>query len=160
MEIWKDIAGFEGIYLISNKGRVASNKSKLILKTNINKHGYERITINSKSFLIHRIVMRSFRGKSDLEVNHINSIKTDNNLSNLEYCTRSENISHAYMVNIMSNVGEKNPNCKINESIAREIKRRIKTGKYLVKDLAYMYNISLNTVSKIKNNRSWKNVKI
>jgi hypothetical protein len=54
-------------------------------------------TQNSKMWKVHRLVMFTFKWKSNLEINHINWIKWDNRLKNLEYCTRSENMKHAYI---------------------------------------------------------------
>jgi len=56
-----------------------------------NKNGYININIGGKYYLIHRLIMMAFVGKSDQDVDHINRIKTDNRFENLRYCSRSEN---------------------------------------------------------------------
>lgn len=104
-EIWKDIPELSG-YQASNLGNIRSlnyNKTKTIknLSQYDNNKGYlgVKITINGigKRYLVHRLVMWSFNGKNlDLEINHKDGNKYNNNLNNLEYCTRSENVSHAY----------------------------------------------------------------
>ena len=97
-EIWKDIVGYEGLYQISNTGRVKSlakwiyysNGRKDFLKERILKqkisYGYPRVGLTKnkqqKNFLVHRLVMTAFRGKSKLCIDHINSDRTDNRLGN------------------------------------------------------------------------------
>lgn len=99
-EIFKDIEWYEWSYQVSNLWRIKSlkhNKEK-ILKTFINKDWYEwiflRKNLESKNCLVHRMVMYWFEWMLDFEVNHIDWNKLNNNLENLEYCTRSYNIAH------------------------------------------------------------------
>lgn len=103
MEIWKEIKWYEWLYQISNTGLVKrsyqSGKVR-ILKDSLNTQGYFKTVLSKynilKTYRTHRLVMQTFIGKSDLEVNHINWIKTDNRLENLEYCTHKENMIHSY----------------------------------------------------------------
>ncbi|PKE64244.1 hypothetical protein CW683_01325 [Macrococcoides caseolyticum] len=113
-EIWKDIPGFEGLYQVSNKGRVRSYDrytrikcdSKRLLKGRVmalsnTSTGYKKIALVDKSgkkkeYKVHRLVLLAFVGKSDLEVNHKDFNPINNELSNLEYCTSKENINHSY----------------------------------------------------------------
>jgi len=106
MEIFKTIPGFEK-YQVSNLGNVKSLDYKntweeKLLKPYIHRTGYAYVYFRKdrikKSYSIHRLVLLTFSGDSKLEVNHKNGIKTDNRLSNLEYCTRSENLKHKYRV--------------------------------------------------------------
>jgi hypothetical protein len=114
-EIWVNLIGFDGYYQISNLGRVKSltnrnrcgiTKRELILKQGIFKDGYLKtvFSINNKRFnlLTHRYVLASFFGyiPDKPQINHINGIKTDNRLENLEWCTRSENMKHAYKLGL------------------------------------------------------------
>jgi|WetSurMetagenome_2_1015567.scaffolds.fasta_scaffold20333_2 hypothetical protein len=112
-ENWKDIIGYEGLYIISDQGNIISKAREWItgfggkashkdipLKQRIVK-GYARITLSKddkeKEYFVHRLVMETFIGKSDLQVNHKNCIKSDNRLENLEYVTSKENVRHAIL---------------------------------------------------------------
>lgn len=103
MEIWKDIPNYEGIYQVSNLGRVKSlgndrNKKERMRKERIHK-GYSNIMLSSKnvqkSFDVHQLVAMAFLGHipcgHKLEVDHINGIKTDNSVDNLQVITHREN---------------------------------------------------------------------
>lgn len=99
-EIWKDIEGFEGLYQVSNLGRVKSFYTNRILKCSTHPQGYLTVTLCKDSTKytkkIHRLVAQAFIPNPDNkpEVNHIDENKTNNNLSNLEWSTRKENVNH------------------------------------------------------------------
>jgi hypothetical protein len=98
-EQWKDIPGYEGLYKASNLGGVVSIRTgKQIYKDTI--AGYKQVALYNKGtcrrYRVHRLVLLVFVGDSTLQVNHINGVKSDNKLSNLEYVTQSQNMKHAY----------------------------------------------------------------
>jgi hypothetical protein len=115
-EIWKSIPNYEGLYEASNLGRIKSCcrfnlKGALIqekiLKPYILNTGYLMVNLYKNKIMkhcyIHRLIMLAFKGKSTLEVNHINLEKSDNRLDNLEYCTPKENINHAKNLGVYDN---------------------------------------------------------
>jgi hypothetical protein len=110
-EIWKDVPGFEGLYQVSNMGRVKSLAKKWIcgmgttvhqhngkiLKQRINEKGYYCISLSknkvNKGYFVSRLVWETFNGKTDLHIDHIiEGNKADNRLCNLQPLTHRENI--------------------------------------------------------------------
>ena len=103
-EIWKDVKNYEGLYQVSNLGNIRSirfNRIK-IMRQNINSRGYCSLEfcVNNerKTLMVHNIVANTFipNPLNKPVVNHINGIKTDNKIENLEWNTYSENVKHAY----------------------------------------------------------------
>ena len=102
-EEWKDIPNLKG-YQASNIGNIRSlNYNKKGIIKNLSQYslgGYlaVKITIDGKGrrYLAHRLIISAFKGENKKEVNHIDGDKHNNNIDNLEYCTRSENVLHAY----------------------------------------------------------------
>lgn len=114
-EEWRDIKEFEGLYQVSNLGRIKSFygwnghehiKREKILKPTIqhNQHSYKRYIVNltknkkKKTYKVHRLVAEVFIQNllNRSEVNHIDGNPLNNNVSNLEWCTCQENIIHSY----------------------------------------------------------------
>ena len=103
MEEWKDIKGYEGMYQISNEGRVRSfrkSSSGILMKTRLVK-GYVKVTFKvdgvPHDYYIHRLVMENFcpiENMNEMEVNHKDENKENNNITNLEWCTHYENLMY------------------------------------------------------------------
>lgn len=102
MEVWKTIKGYEGRYLISNQGNIMNCKTGQLLKPQMSK-GYQAVglynaKLEHKIMFVHRIVAHAFikKPKGFNEVNHINEIKTDNRVENLEWVDRLTNMHKFY----------------------------------------------------------------
>lgn len=103
-EYWKDIKGYEGLYQISNLGRVKSFYSGKILKGIKATNGYLNVRLYKNGtphgLSIHRLVAQAFipNPENKPEVNHIDEDKTNNKISNLEWNTRLENMRHGSII--------------------------------------------------------------
>jgi hypothetical protein len=101
-EIWLPVEGYEGYYEVSNLGRIKNIKSdkEKILKPSIDTGGYAYNPLRKdnkfKNFSIHRLVATAFLKKENYQcqVNHINGIKIDNRVENLEWVSAIENYCH------------------------------------------------------------------
>ena len=100
MENWKDIKGYEGSYQVSDLGRVKSLRYGNILNPYTGSHGYKVVNLSENkkrtAIMVHILVAESFLNHSsnrEYVVDHINNIKTDNNLSNLQIISHRENCS-------------------------------------------------------------------
>lgn len=102
MEEWKDIEGYEGLYQVSNKGKVKSLKyrgsnNECVLKNRKTTKGYLQVALwknqKHKEFQVHRIVAKAFIPNPDKlpQVNHKDENKTNNSVENLEWCTNEYN---------------------------------------------------------------------
>ena len=99
-ESWKDIRGSDGLYKISNKGKVYSVKSNKFLSQTKNHKGYFLVTIFvhgvRKTITVHRLVADAFLENPNNypQINHKDEDKTNNNVENLEWCTCSYNVKY------------------------------------------------------------------
>lgn len=97
----KDITGYDGEYKVSDDGEVYGKRFKRPLKKHISPNGYYRVKLykdsKPKMFQVHRIVATAFleNSQNKPQVNHKDGNKLNNKVSNLEWCTQSENLAHA-----------------------------------------------------------------
>lgn len=167
METWKDIPTYEGLYQISNTGKVKSISRwwdiglgrRKLLKERILKHafttGYPSVALcdkrGQKTTLIHRLMANAFIPNPDNlpQVNHKNGIRHDNRLENLEWVTSQENIQHAYTVL------KRTPSRKISSDQVIQIRALFKNLGLRMPHLAAMYSVNSTTIHGIvhKNTR-------
>ena len=165
VECWRRIDGFPN-YRISNYGRVkVQNKQgrgyPAILKQNTsgNKSGYVLIQLHRdnkpKTFQVHRLVAKAFIFNPDNKpcVNHINGIKTDNTIGNLEWVTHRENLIHA--VEVFGHYsGVKSGKSKFTEKEVIDIYNDKRTHR----EIAAYYKVSHSVIGFIKRKQSYKEI--
>jgi hypothetical protein len=101
-EVWKEVIGYEGLYQVSNLGKVKSIKKNILLKPVFDKRGYNMVSLyingKGKTNKIHRIIAIAFipNPENKPQVNHKDCNKNNNSVENLEWNTNRENIQHAY----------------------------------------------------------------
>lgn len=140
-------------YYITNDGLVISNKAKLlrVIKPFTSVHGYSHTVLDGKYYSIHRLV-GSYFINNDLnkpEINHKDGNKLNNNVDNLEWCTRSENMKH--LSETKNSSGCKNNNSKLTSLDVEMIRNSNLTNTALAKQL----NVSRQAVGMIRSGKRW-----
>lgn len=174
IEIWKKVVGFEKFYEVSNFGNIRSLDridsfgrfhKGIVLRQKATRFGYNEVglSINGvhKHAKVHRLVAEAFleNPKKKKQVNHINCIKTDNSLNNLEWVTPMENMTHAIKNGLISSVGENNPSAFLTVKLVNAIKDEYLKGVKSQRKLAFEYGVSQKTIFNIVHNRSWKSAR-
>lgn len=173
LENWKDVIGYEGLYQVSDFGKVKRlnynyytpfSGHKIIpskIVKGANKNGYKQIALFKEGIrelvFIHRLVALCFIDNPENKpfINHKDSSRSNNKIDNLEWVTPKENSIHAHNSGkfIMPR-GEKSGSTKLKTEDVNYIKTN--PDKLTQKELATKFSISQGGVSKIKNNKNWK----
>lgn len=172
MEEWKDIEGYKGLYQISNLGRVKSlsrvnpygrKVKERILKSQLDSNGYPYVSLwnrnKRKAIRIHQLVGKYFISNlmNLSELNHIDGIKSNFSISNLEWVSRKENVAHAMKNGLLNIFGENNPHSQLNQLDICSIRQEYSDGKLSQKQLAERYNTTQSNISLIISRKRWKN---
>ena len=163
--------GLEGRYSISNLGRIKSisntairstgviySRKGKVLKPQLCSQGYPAIIVQRKRYRIHRLVAQAFLENRDNlpHINHIDGCKTNNIVSNLEWCTPKHNYEHSIRLGLRPPF---NPltTPKVTPADVKTIRDLYKKGAKQ-KDLAIQYNIGLKSINNIVMYRTWKTI--
>lgn len=166
IEIWKDCVEYDGMYQVSNLGRVKTfrfNKGR-ILKGTINCHGYRMVCLRKQGVptkeFVHRLVAKAFIDNPDNKpfINHIDSNPLNNAVDNLEWCTQAENVHHAMNKGrLVSPLGEENGKSKLTANEVLLIRKAWKEcGNYC--EVGRMFSVNPGTVWAIINGKTWRGV--
>jgi hypothetical protein len=172
-EYWIPLVGYEGLYEISNLGRIKSLSKEygggfhreFILSESYTSDGYSQIRLTNKSgrkcFKIHRLVAKCFIPNiyNKLEINHKNGVKKDNSVLNLEWCTRSENQLHAFKNNLNSRLkGCDSKLAKFSKNEIMSIRHLYYINKFNFTKISKIYDVSNVCISNIIKENTYKNI--
>lgn len=173
MEKWRWIMGYEGMYAVSDQGRVKSwnNNGYGVrevgkeLRPSKNSNGYYlfslRLNGKTRRHKLARLVAQAFIPNPDNkpQVNHKDGVKAHNCYKNLEWNTRKENMRHSVLVlKQHSNKGEKNRFAKISNRDAKGIRVLYNTGEYTQEQLGKSFGLCQSAVSLIVLNKNWGSI--
>lgn len=156
----KKIPGYNR-YSIDIVGNVFDNKNHRWLKQSNTDSGYKLVTLCGKLWRVHRLVGITYIENPNNKpyINHINCIKTDNRVENLEWCTARENTIHAIVngKNRTSYKGADNGRCKLTPNDIINIRNTVKERGSITR-LVHKYKVSRSTIEKILYNINWKHL--
>lgn len=171
-ELWKDIAGFEGYYKISSRGRVKSLRrartsahggysKTVILKTKGGCEDYVKVSLcKDKKCMYtscHRLVALHFipNPENKPQVNHKDGNRQNNNIDNLEWVTVKENVCYSFTMGWhVGNRGIKNGGCKLTEKQVIKIRKLLCKG-FTHRYISELFSVSRVAITNIKNKKRW-----
>lgn len=177
-EEWRSIAGYEGLYEVSNCGRVKSlprwrangNCGPIILK-DADKKGYRVVCIRTAQGAasmkhVHRLVAAAFceqERPEQTQVNHRNGVRSDNRACNLEWCTVSENHFHASKVlgtksRPPLSLGELPRRHVLQVEDVRRIRAAVAAGTHYQRELAKEYGVHESTIFNVVHGKTWSQI--
>lgn len=150
-----------GSYIVYPNGIVYIIKlNREISQRVVNKYKYVTLFIDKKrkDLKVHRLVAINFIDNIDNKtfVNHIDGNKSNNDYTNLEWCTHLENIKHAMDNNLLNSKGELNPSAKLKEQDVIQIRKIYKETGRSHRKIAKEFNISKTQITRTLNDVCWK----
>lgn len=169
LKIFTVSKGYEGLYAVSNNGRIkrlynVNNHKKHILGEQLNSQGYATCRLYKKGtnilgivFRVHRLVALAFIPNPNKKpfINHINSIRNDNCIINIEWCTHKENMVHSFkMGRNFARKGEEANKAKLTMAQVRSIRAILLKGDKQ-ENIAKKFNVDQTTISLIGSNKTY-----
>jgi hypothetical protein len=174
MEEWRAVPGYEGFYDVSSEGRVRSLPrvvrsgrgwtttihDKILRERRTN--GYVGVNLcrdgQRTMTAVHRVVGFAFLGlTASMQVNHLNGVKTDNRVENLEVVTSQENIAHACRTGLRDLRGTKNHKARLSAADVLTIRARLANGESQ-SAIARDYPVKVACIAKIERGTIWRHV--
>lgn len=155
--MWID---FDDKYEVSTDGHIRNKKTKRILHEFSGKDGYLRTQFSGKTRTVHRVIATAFipNPHNYEQVNHKDGNKHNNSVENLEWCTREENMKHAYKIGLKTSKGENNSHYKLSKSDVEYIRRHYIRGdkQYGAKSLAEKFRVAHQTICAVVYWQNWR----
>ncbi len=165
MEVWKNVDRWDGgLYEVSSEGRV--RRGMRILRPSTVSRGYKQATASLggkrviRQALVHQLVAEAFIGDipASMQVNHLNGIKSDNRVENLEIVTAAANNLHAYRVlNRERMCGSKHHASKLTEAAVLDIRKLVEAGASQT-ELARKHQVDKTTIRDIVHRKKWTHI--
>lgn len=173
--IKKDLIGYEETHYCTSDGKIYRKdftcfrvhkgtdtyqplKGRELVGKKLSPKGYKRVSVKCKVHFVHSLIAKTFipNPENKPQVNHINGIKTDNRVENLEWVTNQENRNHAMKNNLQAR-GESLKRSSLKEKDILEIRKLYKQGM-LQKDIACLFSSNQRNISKIVRNETWTHI--
>lgn len=166
-EIWKSFKYNNRTYYASSLGNIKTSFGNILSKK-FDKYGYVRVRLindNSQNLdkrvlkLIHRLIYKAFypncENFNELTINHIDGIKTNNNIFNLELVTRADNNKHAFKTGLKNHKGSNHPMSKLKDSDILQIRKLYSNGNISQKEIGKLFNVGQSIISDIIRYKRW-----
>jgi hypothetical protein len=166
-ETMKPLVGYEGLYSVTSYGRVWSHERRKAKsgwrKVVLNPYGYQHVNLSKKGFVklfrVHRLVATTFLPNPNNfpQVNHIDGVKTNNRVDNLEWCDAKYNQQHARNIGLHRNQarGERHGSAKLSYDKAELIRAADYSKRGSVEVMARKYGVTHGTLLSIRKGITW-----
>jgi len=163
----KDVKGFEGRFIITNHGRLFSINGKWKGVHEVGNHvdqlGYKFTTLRMnpkyRQVRLHQLVAENFipNLENKPQINHKDGNKLNNHYLNLEWCTISENMKHAFRIGLIDRKGEKHENAKLKNSDIPKIFKLRKQG-LIMRVIGNHFGVNRRTISDVLDGSCWSHI--